>query len=617
LTCPLAPFEGGQGEVAKLNTVNLLPYQSLLKETIIGLLMLLLFSGNLAAQPEFDKHLSYQQIISILDNNSGQTTEALRNQALAWYHWAYYDEKKTGNSDNAFLYLDRSADRFLKANDTSAYMRVSSDLADRLVERGLFDQAFRIYHEALAYFNRKGSLYPATHILTRLNRACLSNRDTAEARKYREMYLENNKILQDTAIEIMMMEDEIGKLQKRLQYRGAKSISFRALKMAERKELDDLINRTQFSYAENCRLDRDYKTALEYYHLAEQSGPTQFIRRDIYHGLSETYSAMDSLRKANYYAIRYAQLGDTLLDMGRLSSLQELVVRYGTEKQRKVIESLQEKNMEVRSTAEMQEGWLYTLIVALFAVGLSFFFILRDYRHRLRTNKVIAAQTAALNLQHIRELEDQLKIDTMKSMLVGQESERRRIAQDLHDSVGGLLAATKMQVEKLSEKNGGSEQNAEWLKIKTLIDDTVAETRHIARNMQPNTLLQFGLATALRDLTSHFRADGMPKINFQQFGDFSNLDHNLALNCYRIVQELLQNSLKHAKAKEILVQITCSDNQLELLVEDDGIGYAADTIKKGMGTDNIAHRVQFLKGEINLQSAKGQGASTLVTIPLP
>ncbi len=584
---------------------------------MISLFVLLSLSGTIAAQPEFDKHLNFQQIQSILDNNKGQTIEAMRNQALAWYHWAHYDEKKTGNSENAFQYLDRSAERFLKAGDTAAYQRVRSDIADLLVERGLFEPAFLIYQEALAYYNRKGSLYPATHVLTRMNRACLSNKDTAEARKYRDMYLENNKILRDTAIEIIMMEDEIAKLQKRLEFSGARSIAFRALKMAERKELDDLINRTQFAYAESCRLDRDYKTALQYYHLAEQSGPTQFMRRDIYQGLAETYSAMDSLEKANFYAIRYAQLGDSLLDMRRLRSLQELLVRYGTEEQQKFIETLQEKNTRVNSTAELLKWWLYTLFVALIAVVLSFYFILRESRNRLRSNKVIAAQTAALNQQHIRELEDKLKIETMQSMLVGQESERRRIAQDLHDSVGGLLAATKMQVEKLSEKNSTSEQNAEWLKIKALLDDTVAETRHIARNMQPNTLLQFGLATALRDLTSHFRAEGMPKITFQQFGDFSNLEHNLALNCYRIVQELLQNSLKHANAKEILVQVTCSDNQMELLVEDDGIGYAIDAVKKGMGTDNIAHRVQFLKGEINIQSSKGQGASTLVTIPLP
>lgn len=577
--------------------------------------MLLLATG-VVAQPEFDVHLNFDEIQKLL--NEGNTGKGdLRKQALAWYHWAWYDEVQTGISDTAFSYFDRSAERFLKANDTTSYQRVRADLADRLMQRGLTDQAFRMYEEALEYFTRTNNLYQETHLLARLNRAYLGTGDLSTAAEYKKKYVAKNQVLRDTLLDILVLEDDILKLQKQNQYRGARNISFRALQLAEQKKNLELINWAQFAIAENCRLDRDYATAFEYYHKAERSGPTEARRRDIYHGLSETYAAIDSLPKAHYYAIRYAQLGDTLLNRGKVASLQQLALRYDTREKGEFIKILQERNSAVLSTAQQQRLGLAALGVAVCALLLAMFFIVRDYRHRLRTDKVIAEQTAALNLQHIRELEDKLKIDTMQSMLIGQESERRRIAQDLHDSVGGLLAATKIQVEQLAGKNGQMEQNADLLKIKTLLDNTVAETRHIARNMQPNTLLEFGLATALRDLTNHFRAEGMPTITFQQFGDFSNLEHNLALNCYRIVQELMQNSLKHAQAKEILVQITRTENQLDLLVEDDGIGYKSDKVVKGMGTNNIAHRVQFLKGEINIQSAKGQGASTLVTIPLP
>jgi len=582
----------------------------------VALVLLLGFSTNLWAQPEFDRPLSYDEIQQLL--NEGNVGKGdLRKQALAWYHWAYYDEVQTGISDTAFQYFDRSAERFLKAGDTASYQRVRADLADRLIRRGLFDQAFRMYDEALFYARLSNNLYLETHILARLNRAHLSNKDTATALVFKDLYVRKNRVLKDTLLEILVLEDEIVKLQKANRYREARSFSFRALQLAQRKQNAELINWAQFSIAENYRFDRDYKNALDYYRQAELSGPSQSMRRDIYHGLSETYAAMDSLPMAHYYAIRYAKLGDTLLDRGRLASLQQLALRYDTREKGEKIKDLEEQNSLVSNRAQQQRLILSALGVAFLALLLAMFFIIRDYRHRLRTDKVIAKQIAALNLQHIRELEDKLKIDTMQSMLVGQESERRRIAQDLHDSVGGLLAATKIQVEKLAGKNGKLEHNTDLLKIKTLLDNTVAETRHIARNMQPNTLLEFGLATALRDLTSHFRADGMPTITFQQFGDFSNLEHNLALNCYRIVQELLQNSLKHAQAKEILVQLSRTDNQLDLLVEDDGIGYKSDKVVKGMGTNNIAHRVQFLKGEINIQSTKGQGASTLVTIPLP
>ncbi|HMX39271.1 MAG TPA: ATP-binding protein, partial [Saprospiraceae bacterium] len=107
-----------------------------------------------------------------------------------------------------------------------------------------------------------------------------------------------------------------------------------------------------------------------------------------------------------------------------------------------------------------------------------------------------------------------------------------------------------------------------------------------------------------------------PTIAFQHIGDFEGLDETVALNCYRIVQELLQNSLKHAQASEILVQINHTDQQIALLVEDDGKGFDPETMKKGMGTDNIARRVQFLKGELSIHTAPGEGTSTLATIPV-
>jgi Signal transduction histidine kinase len=254
--------------------------------------------------------------------------------------------------------------------------------------------------------------------------------------------------------------------------------------------------------------------------------------------------------------------------------------------------------------------------VALAAVLLSLFAVVREYRHRLRAGKVIAAQREEINQQKIRELENTLKIETMQSMLAGIESERQRVAQDLHDSVGGLLAAAKIQLESLTAKKPELSEDEDWGKIRELLDETVAETRHIARNMQPSALLEFGLVTALRDLTARVRGKGVPHISFQHIGEFGDLDRTTALNCYRIVQELVQNSLKHARAKEILVQITRTDNQIALLVEDDGAGFDPENAKKGMGTDNLLRRAQFLKGELSVQSSKGQGTSTLVTVPL-
>ncbi|MCC7244565.1 MAG: ATP-binding protein, partial [Saprospiraceae bacterium] len=102
----------------------------------------------------------------------------------------------------------------------------------------------------------------------------------------------------------------------------------------------------------------------------------------------------------------------------------------------------------------------------------------------------------------------------------------------------------------------------------------------------------------------------------QYFGSMDDLNPDTALHCYRIIQELLQNSLKHAKAKEILVQLNRTDQELTLLVEDDGVGFDSKNFKKGMGTDNVAQRVHYIGGELSVQTAPGKGTSTLVTVPM-
>ena len=325
---------------------------------------------------------------------------------------------------------------------------------------------------------------------------------------------------------------------------------------------------------------------------------------------------MDSLPPAYYYAIRYAELGDTLLNRDKATALQRLALQFDTRQKRVEIENLEREKKDVETRAQGHRLTAAALAVALFAVLLAMFFIVRDYRHRLHTDQVIAQQNEELNKRKIRELEDSLQIETMRSMLAGQEGERRRIAQDLHDSVGGMLAATRIQVESLLAKNTQLADNEDLTKVKNLLDETVSETRNIARNMQPGALMEFGLTKAVQDLTGRVYGDTAPNITFEHFGDCTDLDQTTALNCYRIVQELLQNSLKHAESSEILVQITRTEGQLALLVEDDGAGFDPGAVNKGMGTDNIANRIQFLGGELNIQTAPGKGTSTLVTIPL-
>lgn len=570
----------------------------------------------LLAQSEFDQRLDFQQIQDLLKEGIDQRDP--RKQALAWYQWAYYDEEQTGISDSAFQYLAKSADRFGKAGDTLAYHRVRADLADHLSARKLWDDALKIQQEALEYFQRTGNLHYETRLLASMSKVYSSKGDTKKGLALKRAFTAKNQVLKDTILDIVVLMDEVQHNAQIGRFSIARYEASNALRLAEQIRRNDFISWGQYSVGLYSLLDRDYKMALFFLKKAEKTTPRANItlRRDISRQLFLTYSALDSLSLAMSYAARVIEISDTLLSQEREAALHRLAIQFDTREKRREIQQLEEENSEAKVQFKQQQVGLATLGVALAAVLLALFFIVRDYNHRLRVGKVIAAQTEEINQQKIRDLENTLKIETMQSMLAGQESERQRVAQDLHDSVGGLLAAAKIQLESMTAKKPQLSHDEDWGKIRGLLDETVAETRHIARNMQPSALLEFGLVTALRDLTARVHGKGVPHITFQHFGDFDNIDRAIALNCYRIIQELVQNSLKHAHANEILVQITRTDNQLALLVEDDGTGFDPKEAKKGMGTDNVARRAQFLKGELSVQSAKGQGTSTLVTVPL-
>lgn len=581
------------------------------------LFLFLLFTASLFAQPEFDNRLSYDQIQALL--KEGISPRDLRKQAMAWYHWAYYDEEQTGIPDVGFEYLKRSAELFLEARDTLAYYRVRSDLADHLSSRKLWDEAIKMQQEALDYYEKTGNLRYETQLLAKLSRVYANKGDEKQAATLKRKFSAKNYELRDTILEITMVMDAVHRNGQNGRYAIARYEASNALRLAEQTTRTDLVSLGQYSVGHYSYLDKNYKMALFFLKKAEKSTARAnlALRHQIFRRLWNTYEALDSVEIALQYANQSVLTGDSLLAQEREASLHRLAIQFDAQEKREEIGKLMMEKGEAEAESEQQRLGLAALGVALAAVLLALFFIVRDYNHRMRVNKVIAAQTEEINKQKISGLENNLKIETMQSMLAGQESERQRVAQDLHDSVGGLLAAVKIQLETMTAKKPERALDEDWKKIRGLLDDTVSETRHIARNMQPSALLEFGLVTALRDLTNRVRGEQLPHISFQHFGEFADIDRDIALNCYRIIQELLQNSLKHAEAKEIMVQITRTDNQVALLVEDDGKGFDPKNTKKGMGTDNLARRAQFLKGELSVQTAPGQGTSTLITVPIP
>jgi two-component system, NarL family, sensor kinase len=141
----------------------------------------------------------------------------------------------------------------------------------------------------------------------------------------------------------------------------------------------------------------------------------------------------------------------------------------------------------------------------------------------------------------------------------------------------------------------------------------------VAHNMMPEALVKFGLDTALKDFCFDINQSGAIKVVYQSIGlENSQLDQTFSITIYRIVQEILNNTLKHANATTAIVQLTKHDNQLSVTVEDDGKGFDTSilTNSKGIGWTNIQNRIDLLKGKIDISSQKGKGCSILIECSL-
>ncbi|MEZ4920834.1 MAG: sensor histidine kinase [Saprospiraceae bacterium] len=580
-------------------------------------ILMVLFLAPGRAQEGFDTVFTFDEIQTVI--KSGITNRDLRQQGLGWYHWAQYNYKTYGRSDSSFLYLARSVEKFRQSSDTLAYFRAQIEMADWLSQRDLPDEALKIQEEALTYFQRTKEMSLEARTLVSMSRNYLAVQDTADALNCRRLFRERNQILKDTLLELRVLMEEVARLQSLSKYRDAINLSLRTLSLARATENSDFVAQSLYNLGLLSVQDQDFEAATKY--LTEAEGYYQdpgYLqqRKNMYRLMAQSFDLTGKTDTAFIYSQKLVGTLDTTLARDRTTALQKAAMQYNFGEKKRTIDILEEEKAEAKETAKDQNLLIAALVVGLAAVLLAGYFIVRDYRHRLQTNRVITIQKEALNQQEIIKLQNEMQIKSMQSMLDGQEQERRRIANDLHDSVGGLLSATKLQLEQLAAKNPELTQADDLGKVKSLLDDTVAETRHIARNLQPVSLEHFGLERAIQDLVNKLSGDGSPSITFQHYGPLDKLSETNTLHCYRIVQELLQNSLKHAEASEILIQLTGSDTEMTILVEDDGKGYAPDTVQAGMGTGNLAQRVQFLNGELNVEAAPGRGVSTHIVFPV-
>jgi len=305
---------------------------------------------------------------------------------------------------------------------------------------------------------------------------------------------------------------------------------------------------------------------------------------------------------AAYEALHQAiLLNDSVLTETNIKQANTLAAIYENDKKEKAITQL-EIDKKTQSASVKQEALLNTIfliaILALLAIGTISYLYFKNRRQ--------------IQQQRIAELEKEKQLMGIEAMLKGQEEERSRLAKDLHDGLSGMLSGVKISFSNMRENLVMDSANAVvFEKSLGRLDNTIAELRKVAHNLMPEALVRFGLKSAVQDFCESMQLSGNTKIICEQFGPDRQLGSIADINVYRIIQELMNNSLVHGKAAQVLVQLTKTADKVLITVEDDGKGFDLDSLKRspGIGVTNIRSRVNYFSGKLDIESKRGEGTT--------
>lgn len=310
------------------------------------------------------------------------------------------------------------------------------------------------------------------------------------------------------------------------------------------------------------------------------------------------------------YLRKYITLSDSLQEKDVTKKLHELEARYQSSEKENRIMQLQHENE--RQEFALQKNRL--LLSLMGVIMLSLLIVAALSYQFYRNGRKLLEQQQKLHSFEVERIRQEHQISLLSAMLEGQEQERTRLARDLHDGLGGLLSGIKLQLSTISPSLDATHSQLLVENTMQRLDDAMDELRRIARSMMPEILIKYGLGEATIEYCRGLKKTGVKNVVCQVFNFQTTMEHTRQVVLYRIMQELVNNAIKHADAEQILVLLQQTGDTVFLTVEDDGKGFdvAAGSPLKGAGLANIQARVDFLGGKIDIQSETGTGTTILI-----
>lgn len=322
--------------------------------------------------------------------------------------------------------------------------------------------------------------------------------------------------------------------------------------------------------------------------------------------IADAQVAAGNYKEAVDYYNQFINEEDSLNGTNIAQNIKELQTKYETAEKDLENAELAAKNLS-------NKNQIYLLLFSLASITGIGLYLLK----RMRQKQTLLAANAEIQKQREEKLLKDQELAGIDAMITGQEKERKKIAQDLHDDIGSSLTTARMCIENVIEKSNQNESREILTNAYELLNDTYTKVRNISHAQKSSVLSSHGLIGTLEQLAQRINIAQSLKVEIIHHGLEGSLSNTMELGLFRIIQELLNNTIKHAQADHASVILTGYEDHVSVIVEDDGKGFDVETLSiNGIGLDNIKARVLNLDGSIEIDTLIDRGTTVNIEIPI-
>ena len=514
---------------------------------------------------------------------------------------------RLGDYNKTIKTLTESATYFEKTYDSLNTAKCYSNIASAFAELELYPKAIEYSEKALGVFKNLKQTPFQLITLPNLATQYYKNGDTIKAIIYNNE-AEKLAIKVNDKRSLSIIYNNLGELYLDKDSQRAQLYLEKTLQLKNEINLKSGIEITQSNLGYIHLKNKNYKIAISYFNKAiKQVKGKQLVF--VYNNLKEAYKGLGQINKALEYSEKSNILNDSILNTENQKNFLEVQTKYETEKKEKEILQLQTDNIKANYKRKQNRNLLIATLSALLLALLLIYFLQKNAKKK----RIIMEQNLIIQEQDFNQLLKSQELEGIDAIINAQEIERYKMAADLHDNLGSKIATLRLYLESYNDKENFSEF---YNKLKKLMNDTYNEIRSISKNKNFGAQINKGLIPSTKIIAKQI--SDSKKIDIQVINVDVNkrIENKLEIQVFRIIQELLTNIIKHSKASEAIVQFSEHDNTLNIIVEDNGIGFDISTSKSGIGLVNIEKRIEKIEGNLVIDTLKGNGTTIILNIPL-